>query len=212
MVLDSSLSLAPPSLPPLLLPIPSLPTLPLRLRPTQVPEVILKVHTLALDMLPLHRKPAHAPAPPPTHTLSTAPTNAHTKIAPVLRRERRASTARVAHRACRALSARSSERPPRHRHAIPKVLEKTGLSISDINFHEINEAFVSQALYSIRQLTIPMDKINVHGGAIAIGHPLGCTGSRQVAMGLNIAKQYGARVFVTSKTVRDQRWLEGGMV
>ncbi|KAF5378880.1 hypothetical protein D9615_006843 [Tricholomella constricta] len=86
-------------------------------------------------------------------------------------------------------------------YAIPKVLEKTGLSISDIDFYEINEAFASQALYSVRQLAIPMDKVNVHGGAIAIGHPLGCTGSRQVATGLNIAKQYGARVFVTSMCI-----------
>ncbi|KAF8055355.1 acetyl-CoA acetyl transferase [Lyophyllum atratum] len=86
-------------------------------------------------------------------------------------------------------------------YAIPKVLEKTGLSISDIDFYEINEAFASQALYSVQTLGIPMEKVNVHGGAIAIGHPLGCTGSRQIATGLNIAKQYGARVFVTSMCI-----------
>ncbi|GLB45112.1 putative thiolase family protein [Lyophyllum shimeji] len=85
--------------------------------------------------------------------------------------------------------------------AIPKVLDKTGLSKSDIDFYEINEAFASQAIYCIRQLEIPMDKVNIHGGAIAIGHPLGCTGARQIATGLNIAKQYGARVFVTSMCV-----------
>ncbi|GLB38359.1 putative thiolase family protein [Lyophyllum shimeji] len=86
-------------------------------------------------------------------------------------------------------------------YAIPKVLEKTGLSLGDIDFFEINEAFASQALYSVRKLGIPMEKVNVHGGAIAIGHPLGCTGSRQIATGLNIAKQYGARVFVTSMCI-----------
>ncbi|KAF8065409.1 acetyl-CoA acetyl transferase [Lyophyllum atratum] len=86
-------------------------------------------------------------------------------------------------------------------YAIPKVLEKTGLSKSDIDFFEINEAFASQALYSVRKLEIPMEKVNIHGGAIAIGHPLGCTGARQVATGLNIAKQYGARVFVTSMCI-----------
>jgi len=86
-------------------------------------------------------------------------------------------------------------------YAIPKVLEKTGLSLSDIDFYEINEAFASQALYSVKKLGIPMEKVNIHGGAIAIGHPLGCTGSRQIATGLNIARQYGARVFVTSMCI-----------
>ncbi|KAG6917092.1 hypothetical protein DXG01_003981 [Tephrocybe rancida] len=86
-------------------------------------------------------------------------------------------------------------------YAIPKVLEKTGLSKEDVDFFEINEAFASQALYSIRTLAIPSEKVNVHGGAIAIGHPLGCTGARQIATGLNIAKQYGARVFVTSMCI-----------
>ncbi|GLB38891.1 putative thiolase, C-terminal domain [Lyophyllum shimeji] len=72
--------------------------------------------------------------------------------------------------------------------AILKVLDKTSLSKSDIDFYEINEAFASQAIYCIRQLEISMDKVNIHGGAIAIGHPLGCTGVRQIATGLNIAK------------------------
>ncbi|KAG5635707.1 hypothetical protein DXG03_005256 [Asterophora parasitica] len=86
-------------------------------------------------------------------------------------------------------------------YAIPKVLEKTGLMLADIDFFEINEAFASQAMWSVQHLGIPIDKVNVHGGAIALGHPLGCTGSRQVATGLNIAKQYGARVFVTSMCI-----------
>ncbi|KIL56893.1 hypothetical protein M378DRAFT_16666 [Amanita muscaria Koide BX008] len=85
--------------------------------------------------------------------------------------------------------------------AIPKVLEKTGLSQDDIDFFEINEAFASQAVYSIEKLKIPYAKVNPHGGAIAIGHPLGCTGSRQVATGLNIAKQYGHKIFVTSMCI-----------
>lgn len=59
--------------------------------------------------------------------------------------------------------------------AIPKVLEKTGLSLNDIDFFEINEAFASQAVYSVKKLGISFDKVNVHGGAIAIGHPLGCS-------------------------------------
>ncbi|KAG5734587.1 3-ketoacyl-CoA thiolase, peroxisomal, partial [Termitomyces sp. T112] len=86
-------------------------------------------------------------------------------------------------------------------YAIPKVLQKTGLSLTDIDFFEINEAFASQAVYCVEKLGIPYDKVNIHGGAIAIGHPLGCTGTRQIATGLNIAKQYGARVFVTSMCI-----------
>ncbi|KAF8055416.1 Thiolase, C-terminal domain-containing protein [Lyophyllum atratum] len=86
-------------------------------------------------------------------------------------------------------------------YAIPKVLENSGLEKSDIDLYEISEAFASQALYCVRMLGIPMEKVNVHGGAIAIGHFIGCTGARQVATGLNIAKQYGGRVFVTSMCI-----------
>ncbi|KIY48859.1 thiolase [Fistulina hepatica ATCC 64428] len=85
--------------------------------------------------------------------------------------------------------------------AIPRVLQKTGLQISDIDFFEINEAFASQAVYCIDTLGIPYDKVNRFGGAIAMGHPLGCTGSRQVATGLNIARQYNERVFITSMCI-----------
>jgi len=60
-------------------------------------------------------------------------------------------------------------------YAIPKVLQKTGLSKEDIDFFEINEAFASQAVYSVQTLGIPFEKVNVHGGAIAIGHPLGAS-------------------------------------
>jgi acetyl-CoA acyltransferase 1 len=86
-------------------------------------------------------------------------------------------------------------------YAIPKVLEKTGLNQNEIDFFEINEAFASQAVYSVKKLGIPVEKVNLHGGAIAIGHPLGCTGARQIATGLNIAKQYNNRVFVTSMCI-----------
>ncbi|KAH7885690.1 Thiolase, N-terminal domain-containing protein [Phlebopus sp. FC_14] len=85
--------------------------------------------------------------------------------------------------------------------AIPKILEKTGLTKDDVDFYEINEAFASQALYSVEEIGISYDKVNVNGGAIAIGHPLGCTGARQVATGLNIAKQRNERIFVTSMCI-----------
>lgn len=86
-------------------------------------------------------------------------------------------------------------------YAIPKVLEKTGLTKDEVDFYEINEAFASQAVYSVQTIGIPFEKVNINGGAIAIGHPLGCTGARQVATGLNIAKQTGGRVFVTSMCI-----------
>lgn len=64
--------------------------------------------------------------------------------------------------------------------AIPKALAKSKLDINDIDVYEINEAFASQALYSIRELGIPEEKVNPRGGAIALGHPLGATGARQI--------------------------------
>ncbi|KAF9529601.1 acetyl-CoA acetyl transferase [Crepidotus variabilis] len=86
-------------------------------------------------------------------------------------------------------------------YAIPRVLKIVGLPQNDVDFFEINEAFASQAVFSIDHLKIPYEKVNINGGAIAMGHPLGCTGARQVATGLNIAKQTGGRVFVTSMCI-----------
>eukprot|EP00462_Mataza_sp_D1_P018265 CAMPEP_0175143288 /NCGR_PEP_ID=MMETSP0087-20121206/13339_1 /TAXON_ID=136419 /ORGANISM="Unknown Unknown, Strain D1" /LENGTH=418 /DNA_ID=CAMNT_0016427321 /DNA_START=20 /DNA_END=1276 /DNA_ORIENTATION=+ len=79
--------------------------------------------------------------------------------------------------------------------AIPKALEQAGLNQDDIDLFEINEAFASQAVMSVKTLGISWDKVNVNGGAIAIGHPLGCTGARMVATLLNElekrSKKYG---------------------
>ncbi|KJA14052.1 hypothetical protein HYPSUDRAFT_150863 [Hypholoma sublateritium FD-334 SS-4] len=86
-------------------------------------------------------------------------------------------------------------------YAIPRALELAGISQADVDFYEINEAFASQAVFSIQHLNIPFEKVNPNGGAIAIGHPLGCTGARQVATGLNICKQSGGKVFVTSMCI-----------
>ena len=85
--------------------------------------------------------------------------------------------------------------------AIPKVLKQTGLALEDVDFFEINEAFASQAVMSIQHVGIPEEKVNINGGAIAIGHPLGCTGARQVATAMSIGKQTGGRVFVTSMCI-----------
>ena len=65
--------------------------------------------------------------------------------------------------------------------AIPKVLAKTGLKLEDIGLIELNEAFASQSLYCIRELGINPDIVNVNGGAIAMGHPMGATGAKLTA-------------------------------
>lgn len=65
--------------------------------------------------------------------------------------------------------------------AIPKALDAAGLSLDDIDLIELNEAFASQAIYCIRTLGIDPKKVNVNGGAIALGHPLGCTGAKLTA-------------------------------
>ncbi|AQZ13971.1 POT1 (YIL160C) [Zygosaccharomyces parabailii] len=74
-------------------------------------------------------------------------------------------------------------------YAIPRVLKDVGLNISDIDVYEINEAFAAQALYCIHTLGIDPSKVNPRGGAIALGHPLGCTGARQVATILRELKE-----------------------
>lgn len=82
--------------------------------------------------------------------------------------------------------------------AIPKVLAKLGLKISDIDLWELNEAFAVQVLYCADKLGIPMDKLNVNGGAIAVGHPYGVTGQRLTGHALIEGKRRGAkRVCVT---------------
>jgi acetyl-CoA acyltransferase len=66
-------------------------------------------------------------------------------------------------------------------YAISKLLKMAGLDIKQIGVFEINEAFASQALYCVQELNIDMNKVNIHGGAIALGHPLGCTGAKLCA-------------------------------
>ncbi|XP_013388669.1 3-ketoacyl-CoA thiolase A, peroxisomal [Lingula anatina] len=78
-------------------------------------------------------------------------------------------------------------------YAIPEALKKAGLTVDDIDIFEINEAFASQAVYCVEKLGIPFEKVNPKGGAIALGHPLGCTGSRQIATALHEMKRRGKR-------------------
>jgi acetyl-CoA acyltransferase len=67
------------------------------------------------------------------------------------------------------------------KYAIPQLLKKAGVDIKEVGVFEINEAFASQAIHCVRELGIDMEKVNVNGGAIALGHPLGCTGAKLCA-------------------------------
>ena len=85
--------------------------------------------------------------------------------------------------------------------AIQSLLKKTNLSIKDIDIFEINEAFASQAVYCVQQLKIDKSIVNVNGGAIAQGHPLGCTGARQTATILHEMKRRNARYGIVSMCI-----------
>ncbi|MEJ7602439.1 MAG: thiolase family protein, partial [Kofleriaceae bacterium] len=85
--------------------------------------------------------------------------------------------------------------------AVQKLLAKTGLSISDIDVFELNEAFASQSVYCQRELGIPDDKININGGAIALGHPLGCTGAKLTASALYELRRRGGKYAVVTMCI-----------
>ncbi|EGN99532.1 hypothetical protein SERLA73DRAFT_179590 [Serpula lacrymans var. lacrymans S7.3] len=85
--------------------------------------------------------------------------------------------------------------------AIPKVLAQHGLSKEDIDVYEINEAFASQFAYCVEELQIPIEKINPNGGSIALTHPLGMTGVRQVVTGLAELQRRNAKLLCTSMCV-----------
>ncbi|MCC6645607.1 MAG: thiolase family protein [Polyangiaceae bacterium] len=85
--------------------------------------------------------------------------------------------------------------------AIRRLLAKTGLSIADIDLFEVNEAFASQSVYCQRELGVPDDKLNVNGGAIALGHPLGCTGAKLTATVLHELARRGGRYGVVSMCI-----------
>lgn len=85
--------------------------------------------------------------------------------------------------------------------AIPKLLKQHGLSIDDIGLWEINEAFASQVIYCRDKLGIPNDRLNVNGGAIAVGHPFGMTGARLVGHALLEGRRRGVRYVVISMCI-----------
>lgn len=85
--------------------------------------------------------------------------------------------------------------------AIPKLLSKYGLNLNDVDVVEINEAFASMAVYCRDKLELDWSKMNPKGGAIALGHPLGATGTRQIVTGLSECRRTGKKILLTSMCI-----------
>jgi acetyl-CoA C-acetyltransferase len=85
--------------------------------------------------------------------------------------------------------------------AVPKLLKKAGLSVADIGLWELNEAFAVQVLYCAQTLGIPLDRLNVNGGAIAVGHPYGVSGSRLAGHALIEGKRRGVKYVVVTMCI-----------
>jgi acetyl-CoA acyltransferase len=93
--------------------------------------------------------------------------------------------------------------------AVPRVLKQTGLSLGDIDLLEVNEAFAAQALAVIRTLGLDPAKVNVNGGAIALGHPLGCTGCKLTVQILHDLKRLGGRYGIVTACVGGGQGIAG---
>ena len=78
--------------------------------------------------------------------------------------------------------------------AVPKAVAKAGLQMSDIDFVELNEAFSVVGIVNAQKMNLSTDKVNVHGGAVSIGHPLGCSGARIIVTLINVLKQQGGKI------------------
>jgi acetyl-CoA acyltransferase len=85
--------------------------------------------------------------------------------------------------------------------AVPRVLKRTGLRLEDIDLIELNEAFAAQSLAVIRELNLDPDRINVNGGAIALGHPLGCTGAKLTVQVLHELRRQNTRLGMVTMCV-----------
>ncbi|MDH7479603.1 MAG: acetyl-CoA C-acyltransferase, partial [Syntrophomonadaceae bacterium] len=86
-------------------------------------------------------------------------------------------------------------------YAVPKALQKAGLKLEDIGVIELNEAFAAQSLAIIRELGLDPQRVNVNGGAIALGHPLGCTGAKLTVQLLNEMQRRQARYGMVSMCI-----------
>jgi len=85
--------------------------------------------------------------------------------------------------------------------ASTKALERAGISVGDLNVVELNEAFASQALACMRDLGLKPDTVNIDGGAIAIGHPLGATGARIVGKAASLLKRSGGKYALATQCI-----------
>jgi acetyl-CoA acyltransferase len=85
--------------------------------------------------------------------------------------------------------------------AIPKALKQAGLTLNDIDLIELNEAFASQSLAVVRELDLNPEIVNVNGGAIALGHPLGCTGAKLSVQLFDEMKRRGSKYGIVSMCV-----------
>ena len=93
--------------------------------------------------------------------------------------------------------------------AIPKVLRQAGMNLDDMDLIELNEAFASQALAVIRGLNLDESKVNINGGAIALGHPLGCTGAKLSIQLINDMKRLGKKYGIVSACVGGGQGIAG---
>ena len=78
--------------------------------------------------------------------------------------------------------------------AMPIALEKSGITVNDVDYFELNEAFSVVGLANIEKLGLDKNKVNVNGGAVSLGHPLGCSGARIVVTLLNVLKQNNGKI------------------
>ena len=85
--------------------------------------------------------------------------------------------------------------------AIPKLLNRFNLEVNDVDLYELNEAFASQSVYVIKELGIEPERVNVNGGAIALGHPLGCTGAYLTTKIVHEMKRRSARYGVVTMCI-----------
>ena len=93
--------------------------------------------------------------------------------------------------------------------AIPKALRRAGLSLADIDLIELNEAFAAQSLAVVKLADLPEDKLNVNGGAIALGHPLGCTGAKLTVQILNELRRRGKKYGMVTACVGGGQGIAG---
>ncbi|MGG9961755.1 acetyl-CoA C-acyltransferase [Ferruginibacter sp. SUN106] len=93
--------------------------------------------------------------------------------------------------------------------AVPKVLKQAGMSLADIDLFELNEAFASQALAVIRTLELNPDEVNINGGAIALGHPLGCTGCKLTIQLVNDMKRLNKKYGIVTACVGGGQGIAG---